>query len=255
MLKKIFKSALAAAALTVSVNAQAAQAPLWMRYSQISPDGQQIAFAYKGDIFTVPVSGGQAKQLTTGNSFESQPIWSNDSKTIAFTTDKFGGQDIMTVPAAGGQAKRITTHSASETPLAFSPDGKYIYFTAAYQDPATSILWANWMQELYKISVEGGRPMQISATPICSVSFDKDGKSFLYYDKTGSENIWRKHHVSSVARNIFYYDSKTDTHKQITTNPGEDRDPIFCGDNKMVFLSERNGGSFNVYEADRKSVV
>ena len=249
MLKKIFKSVLAAAALIVSVNAQASQAPLWMRYSKISPDGQQIAFAYKGDIFTVPVSGGQAKQLTTGDSFESQPIWSNDGKTIAFITDKFGGQDIMTVPATGGQAKRITTHSASETPLAFSPDGKYIYFSAAYQDPASSILWASWMQELYKISVDGGRPIQISATPICSVSFDKDGKSFLYYDRTGSENIWRKHHVSSVARNIFYYDSKTDTHKQITTNPGEDRDPIFCGDNKMVFLSERNGGSFNVYEA------
>lgn len=249
MIRSFLKFTAVLAALLSSGSAQASDSPLWMRYSKISPDGKQIAFAYKGDIYIVPVSGGEATRLTSGESFESQPIWANDNKSIAFVSDRFGGLDIMTVPVTGGPAKRITTHSANETPLAFSPDNKYIYFSASYQDPATSVLWANWMQELYKISTNGGRPMQITATPICSVSFDKDGKSFLYYDRTGSENIWRKHHVSSVARNIFYYNSDTDTHTQITTNPGEDRDPIFCGDGKMVFLSERDGGSFNVYEA------
>ncbi len=229
--------------------AQAGNTPLWMRYSKISPDGSQIAFSYKGDIYTVPVKGGEAKQLTTTESFESQPVWSNDGKTIAFVSDRLGGLDIYTVPATGGVAKRITTHSSSETPLAFSADDKYIYFSASYQDPATSVLWPSWMTELYKISTDGGRPYQITATPVCSISFDKDGSSFLYYDRTGSENIWRKHHTSSVARNIFYYDSATDTHKQITVNKGEDRDPIYTADGKMVFLSERNGGSFNVYEA------
>ncbi|MBO7268201.1 MAG: PD40 domain-containing protein, partial [Bacteroidales bacterium] len=226
--------------------------PLWMRYPNISPDGEQIAFAYKGDIYTVSAKGGQAKQLTTGQSYESQPIWSNDSKTIAFVSDRFGGMDIFTVPATGGQAKRITTHSGTETPLAFSPDNKQLYFSASIQDPASSILWASWMQEIYKVSVDGGRPYQVVASPICSISFDTDGESFLYYDRTGSENIWRKHHVSSVARNIFYYDAKTGKHTQLTTNPGEDRDPIFTGKDKMVFLSERNGGSFNVYESSIK---
>ncbi len=249
-MKKLFLTFAAALfACGSAFTAQAADSPLWMRYSKISPDGKQIAFAYKGDIYVVPATGGQARQVTTSEAFDSQPVWSNDSKTIAFVSDRFGGMDIFTVPATGGAAKRITTHSGTETPLAFSPDNKTIYFSASLQDPASSVLWAKWMQELYQVSVNGGRPVQITATPVCSVSFDKDGKSFLYYDQTGIENSWRKHHVSSVARNIFYYDSATDTHKQITTNPGEDRDPIFCGDGKMVFLSERNGGSFNVYEA------
>ncbi len=228
----------------------AGESPLWIRYSKISPDGEKIAFAYKGDVYVVAVAGGQAKQITTWESFESQPVWSNDSKTIAFISDRFGGMDIFTVPAEGGVPVRVTTHSAAETLLAFSEDNKYLYFSASYQDPASSVLWPNWMQELYMIDINGGRPIQITATPVCSISFDKDGKSFLYYDRTGSENIWRKHHTSSVARNIWFYNSSNNTHKQITTNPGEDRDPIFCGDNKMVFLSERNGGSFNVYEAD-----
>lgn len=223
--------------------------PLWMRYPKISPDGTKIAFAYQGDIYYVPATGGEAVRLTSTESFESQPIWSNDSKTIAFVSDRFGGMDIFTMPVEGGQAHRVTTHSAKETPLAFSPDDKYIYFTASIQDPASSILWATWMEELYKVKAEGGRPVQVAANPICSISFDEDGESFLYYDRTGSENIWRKHHTSSVARNIFYYNAADGSHTLLTSNPGEDRDPVFCGKGRMVFLSERNGGSFNVYES------
>lgn len=224
--------------------------PLWMRYPKISPDGSRIAFSYQGDIYYVPATGGDAVRLTATDSYESQPIWSNDGKTIAFVSDRFGGMDIFTVGIEGGKALRITTHSGTETPLAFSPDDKYIYFSASIQDPASSVMWnASWITELYKVKATGGRPQQIAATPICSISFDTDGESFLYYDRTGSENIWRKHHTSSVARNIFYYDAAAGTHTQITTNPGEDRDPIFTGNGQMVFLSERDGGSFNVYSA------
>ena len=227
-----------------------ADTPLWMRYNAISPDGSQIAFAYQGDIYVVSSKGGTAKQLTTATSFESNPVWSNDGKTLAFTSDRNGGMDIYTIPVNGGMAKRVTLNSAIETPLAFSKDDKEIYFSAALQDPAKSILYPTpWLNELYTINVNGGRPKQITATAISSVDFDKDGESFLYYNRTGSENIWRKHHVSSVARDIFYYDAKTKTHKQITTNVGEDRDPHFTPDGNIVFLSERNGGSFNVYQS------
>ena len=86
--------------------------------------------------------------------------------------------------------------------------------------------------------------------PVASMSFDKDGKSFLYYDRKGSENIWRKHHTSSVARDIVYYNAKKKTHTILTTNVGEDRDPRYLpGYKDVVFLSERNNGSFNVYKA------
>lgn len=224
--------------------------PLWMRYPNISPDGTKIAFSYQGDIYYVPAAGGEAVRLTFTEDYEYQPVWSPDSRTVAFASDRFGGMDIFTVGIEGGKAVRLTTHSGTEAPLAFSPDGKYIYFSAAIQDPASSALWSgSWLTELYRVPVTGGRPEQIAANPICSISFDTDGKSFLYYDRTGSENIWRKHHTSSVARNIFYYNAADGTHTQITVNPGEDRDPIFTAPGQMVFLSERDGGSFNVYSA------
>ena len=245
-MKKLFL-ALVASFLTLVTFAQQ---PLWMRYNKISPKGDKIAFTYKGDIYVVNTEGGKATQLTTSASYDYCPVWSNDGKTIAFASDRNGNFDIYTVPVDGGLAKRVTTFSANETPLAFSPDDKEIYYSASIQkDAADAQFAAGWMTELYKVPVEGGRPQQVTAATVCSVSFDGDGESFLYYDRKGSENIWRKHQVSSVARDVVYYNAKEKSHKILTTNIGEDRDPIFMPDRKsFVYLSEPAGrNSMNVY--------
>lgn len=229
--------------------------PLWMRYCAISPDGEKIAFAYKGDIYVVGSRGGEAFRLTTGDSYESSPVWSHDGRKIAFVSDREGGMDIFVTTPEGGVAQRVTTHSAKESLLAFSPDDRYIYFSATIQDPASSALFPDaWITELYRIPVEGGRPEQVLAAPVCNLSFAKDGKSFIYENRSGSENIWRKHHTSSVARDIFYYDAEKNTHTLLTSNPGEDRSPIYWPDGRVVFLSERDGGSFNVYRADAEDM-
>ncbi len=235
--------------ILVLIGLTATASPLWLRNSVISPDGKEIAFRYKGDIYVVSTQGGQARQLTHGTDFESAPVWSPDSKTIAFSSDDKGSLDVYTVSKDGGPAKRITTHSGIETPLAFSPDGKEIYFTGLIQDPASSVQFSSsWINELYKVPVEGGRPIQVVAAPISSISFAQDGESFLYYNRPGSENIWRKHHTSSTSRDIFYFDAATKKHLPIIDRPGEDRDPLYTADKKsMYFLSERDGGSFNVY--------
>lgn len=237
--------------LTLALTALSGYAvtPLWMRDARISPDGTEIVFCYKGDIYKVPSQGGTATQLTTQASYEANPVWSPDGKKIAFASDRNGNFDLFIMSANGGVAQRLTSHSASEIPSAFTPDGQYVLFSASIQDPASSALFPSGaMTELYKVPVNGGQTEQVLATPAERVCFDKVGKNFLYQDQKGFENEWRKHHTSSITRDLWLYDIQNGKHTNLTNRGGEDRDPVFAPDgNSVYFLSERNGGSFNVY--------
>lgn len=231
--------------------AASAVTPLWMRDAKISPDGTRIAFTYKGDIWTVPVAGGQATRVTATPDYEANPVWSPDSKQLAFAGDASGNFDVYVVDAIGGAPQRLTFNSASEIPESFSPDGKNVLFSASIQDPAESAVFPTArMTELYSVPATGGSLTQLLATPARFVSFIPGGNgSFLYQDVKGHEDEWRKHHTSSVTRDVWFYDAKTGKHTNLTSRGGEDTNPVAADGKNFMFLSERNGSTVNVYEA------
>jgi len=241
-----------------SIHAYASQAvsPLWLRDVQVSPDGSQILFCYKGDLYKVSAQGGTAVQLTTQDSYECSPVWSADGRMIAFASDRHGNLDIFVMPAEGGSATRLTYQSVAEVPQAFTPDGQWVLFGATIQDPAQSAMFpSSRLSELYKVPVRGGRTLQVVGTPVEMLSLAPDGKSFFYQDRKGGEDEWRKHHTSSITRDIWFYDAQGGKHTNVTEFAGEDRNPVISADGKtLYFLSERNGGSMNVYCCDAKAV-
>ena len=227
------------------------EAPLWMRYPAISPDGKTVAFAFRGHLFTVPSAGGTAVPLTTGPAHDFQPVWSPDSRSVAYASDLYGNFDVFVLPAAGGAPVRLTTHSADEVPTAFAPDGKSVLFSAHRQDSRLNVQFPSgrFVPELYRVPVEPGRaPERVLTTPALAARYDRAGKRIVYEDLKGYENLWRKHEKTSVSHDIWLYDVAAGTHRQLTTYEGEDRDPVWSPDEKSVFYLSEQSGSFNVWK-------
>lgn len=245
------KCSILAAIFVIAVfsGASAQDRPLWMRYAAISPDGQTILFSYKGDIYTVPAKGGVAVPLTLSESYEYAPVWSHDGRSIAFASDRYGNFDVFVMPAKGGEARRLTYHSGGEIPSGFTADDKRVLFSAVRQDLVTDAQFpVAGLSQLYSVAVGGGRVSQVLPVPALGANVNGAGDKLIFEDLKGYENNWRKHHTSSVTRDIWLYDLRSKAYKQLTDFKGEDLNPVFGANDDYYYLSEQ-GGSFNVYKS------
>lgn len=232
-------------ALTLSLSVAAQPHPLWMRHTSISPDGQTIAFSYKGDVFTVPASGGQARQLTSNAAYDSYPIWSPDGKKIAFASSREGSLDIYVMDKFGGEPKRLTTRSTNETPIAWR-DNEHILFSAAIMPTAKSIFFASsQFPQVYEVNLKGDRPKLFSVVNMEDLSINQKGE-ILYHDKKGYEDAFRKHHRSPITRDIWLNQNGKFT--KLTTFNGEDRTPRWAPDGASFYYLSEEDGTFNVYK-------
>lgn len=230
--------ALASAALIAQTT------PDWLRHAAISPDGNTIAFCYQGDLYTVGADGGEARQITTNPAYESDPVWTPDGQSIVFSSTREESKDIWRVSPKGGTPVRLTTYQGAETPVAVY-DGK-VYFLADIQASAVSSNFPNTPQ-VYCVSLDGGKVTQVLPFYVGSLCFSVDGK-LLYEDYKGVEDALRKHHTSSVTRDIWVREG--DAFRQLSDYVGEDRNPVFAADgDTFYYLSERGGDCFNVWKS------
>jgi len=229
-------------ALVLNLGVFSQNNPTWLRYSAISPDGQTIVFSYKGDLYKVPVSGGTAVPLTFNEAYDYRPV-------IAFASDRYGNFDVFTISINGGDVQRLTFHSNNELPYSFTADDQSIIFGGQRLDAEEGRLYPTGSQpELYSVPANGGRVKMIFTTPAEAVCVSKDGGFILYHDKKGGENEWRKHHTSSIARDIWQYNFSTGEHKKITSYAGEDRNPVLADNDKSIYFLSEEPGSFNVFK-------
>src|SRR5436853_950147 len=145
------------AAVSIALQVTAQNHPLWLRYPAISPDGNTIVFGYKGDLYKVASSGGEAVPLTIHEAYDYMPVFSHDGKWLAFASDRYGNFDVYIMPSAGGEAKRLTYYSIDDIPSSFTVDDKRIVFSSIRQKLVTDVQFPTaGFPELYSVSVNGG---------------------------------------------------------------------------------------------------
>ena len=125
-------------------------------------NGKDVVFSYAGDLWTVPVQGGEAKRLTSHIGYEMFAKYSPDGKTIAFTGEYDGNREVYSIPARGGEPVRLTYTSTNARDnlgdrmgpnnivMAWTPDGKNIVYRNRISESFDGKLW--------KISPDGGMP-------------------------------------------------------------------------------------------------
>lgn len=209
-------------------------------------NGTHIVFSMAGDLWKVPKAGGQATRLTTGLGIETDPMFSPDGKTIAFTGQYDGNTDVYIVPASGGEPKRLTFNPEADQVRGWTPDGKSILFAS----PLRSL---TGMPMLYTVSKDGGLPVQLPFPEGHQASFSADGTHIAYVPKVQFQAAWKRYRggqtypiwVGRLSDSVVY---------EIPRDNSNDFNPMWVGD-KIYFLSDRDGrNELFVYETSNKSI-
>lgn len=248
---------LAAAVMATATAMTAQETPKWLRKSAISPDGTKVAFCYKGDIFTVDVNGGRALQITTNQAYDSDPLWTPDGKRIVFSSYRAGSKDIFITSAEGGVPRRLTDYPGNETPLCVLDGGRVLFQANIQQDAVYGGFPGS--QQVWQVDEKAGRPQLVTSMPLMAMSVNNSGE-VIYEDYKGYEDPLRKHHQSSVTRDIWLYKPASaqgerfrvtgdGTFTKLTSFIGEDRNPVFAADGKTYYYISEADGTLNVYKA------
>lgn len=251
----LFCSFLAVMALKGNAQTQ----PRWIQQPAVSPDGKWIAFEYKGNIFKVPYSGGEATALTIANAYNGYPVWSHDGRTIAFASDRHGNFDVYAMSASGGEAKRLTFNSSRDIPYDFSADDTHVIFGTDRHDIYSSARFPQdgLFAKLFEVPAKGGNSRMLNSAGMEYAHYNEKGDQLIFQDRKGYEDPWRKHHTSAVTRDIWTYDIRNAAYKKVSDFKGEDREPVWGKGDTFYYLSERNGTQnlFRSSQADSGTVT
>lgn len=205
---------------------------------------QQVVFTYAGDLYTVPLSGGMARKLTSHVGFEMFARFSPDGKTIAFTGQYDGNTEVFTIPAQGGVPQRLT-HTATlsrddlsdrmgpnNIVMTWTPDGKNVVYRSRKQT------FNDFVGHLFSVPAGGGLSQELPLSTGGFCSYSPDGKQLAFNRVFREFRTWKYYH-GGMADDIWIFNFDTKEVKNITNNIGQDIFPMWIG-HEIFFLSDRD---------------
>ena len=195
----------------------------WMSLD-VSPDGDTIAFDLLGDIYTMPIEGGEATAISSGIPWEMQPRFSPDGSKIAFTSDRAGGDNIWVMNVDGSERRQVTKESFRllNNPT-WSADGQFIAARKHFTTQRSLGVGEIW---LYHISGGGGvqlvkRPSESHQKELGEPIYSADGR-YIYYSQNvtpGSTFIYAQDSNADLF-NIMRYEMATGKIETAISGPG-----------------------------------
>src|SRR6267154_875261 len=193
----------------------------------VSPDGKTIVFELLGDIYTLPIEGGQAKLIDGGMAFDSQPKFSPDGKWIAFLSDREGSENIWIMKADGSEPKQISKETNSEFASPnWTPDGQYVLVSKAGFGINTFEIWMYHLQGGSGVQITKSKPAPTTRRQdrhnALGVSASSDGKYLYYAKRTGGFAYEAQFPLWQVARR----DRKTGDEDILIRQPASSFRPV-----------------------------
>jgi Tol biopolymer transport system component len=216
----------------------------WMSLD-VSSDGQWIVFDLLGDIYTLPIAGGEAKRIIGGLSFESQPKFSPDGKRIVYLSDRSGAENIWTANADGTDAKALTKgRNQSFLSPSWTADGQYIIVSRSGESIGTNALFMYHKDGGSGVSV--GPPPPPPPTPgsgmpaqpqqnKCGAVASPDGRFVYYAGRQGAFNYNAQFPIWQISR----FDRETSETTTLTNAQGSAMRPVLSPDGKKLVYATR----------------
>lgn len=235
MIQKVLYSILLLAFLSTNYSAGD---KILVRYPALNGNGTELAFSFQGEIWKVPVTGGEAKRLTIHEGYESNPVWSPDGNSIAFSSNRFGNFDIYTIPKGGGVPNRLTYRSSEDNISDWTSDGLILFNTRR------DFQQVEWNGEINSVSEMGGTPTRyLDAVGEQSV-LSPDGKLLAFV--RGPCRMAREDYHGSANRELWIFNKETKVFNKITNYDGHDFYPRWSDSNTLFYVSSKSGG-YNIW--------